>query len=288
MYCYQAMANHYAHKAQAALYVLRYKYSNDIKDLEKALPLLRQSVIDYKVLVGFTQSAYLYANSMQTQQRKIPIRGVDGTFKTWAEVLVPFEKELAHFSHKIDSLKTNRAVPQFINKRLEDASIAFPDGVAGRNRYSVDSSSRPFSDTGLAILYHADELRGLAGFTQSFDHQVKFGTQINFESSKPVKVLVGFFSKKGPQFLKAPELETDASANDYGQAETKIANAIVIKGMPPIHVHTYAFKAGKVQLTLAKGACLVLGVIDADQPMPLYDAGLTEKGRKKEIDWLFE
>ena len=81
------------------------KYSNDIKDLEKALPFLEQSVASYKELVQLTKGTYLYANSMQTKQRKIPIRGVDGTFKTWAEVLVPFENELAHFKDAIDSLK---------------------------------------------------------------------------------------------------------------------------------------------------------------------------------------
>jgi hypothetical protein len=49
---------------------------------------------------------------------------------------------------------------------------------------------------------------------------------------------VGFFKptrvafSKDTIFLKAPELETNASANDYGQSETKIANALVIKGMP--------------------------------------------------------
>jgi len=105
MLCYDALARHYAHKAAAALHVLRFKYSNDIKDLEKALPLLEQSITDYKQLVALTKGSYLYANSMQTQQRKIPIRGVDGTFKTWAEVLIPFENELTHFKHAIDSLK---------------------------------------------------------------------------------------------------------------------------------------------------------------------------------------
>jgi hypothetical protein len=42
--------------------------------------------------------------------------GVDGTFKTWAEVLVPFEKELNHFKNKIDSLKNSQ--PNYPQKRL--------------------------------------------------------------------------------------------------------------------------------------------------------------------------
>ena len=37
--CYHSLGYHYSIKAQAALSVLRYKYSNDIKDLEMAAAL---------------------------------------------------------------------------------------------------------------------------------------------------------------------------------------------------------------------------------------------------------
>jgi hypothetical protein len=45
MYCYDAMANFYAEKVKASLWVLRFKYSNDVADLEKALPLLKKALI---------------------------------------------------------------------------------------------------------------------------------------------------------------------------------------------------------------------------------------------------
>ena len=115
-----------------------------------------------------------------------------------------------------------------------------------------------------------------------------------FHNSKPVKVLVGYFQPtraaftKDTIFLKAPELETNASANDYGQADTKIANALVIKGMPPVNIHSYSFGAGDNVLKLAKGICLILGFVDGETVIPSYDAGLTEGGMKREIDWLFE
>ncbi|MBC7722494.1 MAG: hypothetical protein H7068_10760, partial [Pedobacter sp.] len=51
IYCYKALADHFAQKAAAALLVLRYKYSNDVKDLEKALPFLEHSLASYKTLV---------------------------------------------------------------------------------------------------------------------------------------------------------------------------------------------------------------------------------------------
>ncbi len=93
---------------------------------------------------------------------------------------------------------------------------------------------------------------------------------------------------KDTVFLKAPELETNASANDYGQAETKIANAVIVKGLPPVNIHSYTFPAGSNTLKLGKGVALILGFVPGENEIPLYDAGLTESGAKKEIDWLFE
>jgi len=292
MYCYQALACHYALKTEAALHILRYKYSNDIADLEAALPLLRKSVAYYRKLVVLTKGRYLYANSMQTQQRKIPLRGVNGTFKTWAEVLVPFENELHHFTKKLDSLKNHSGKQGNTIIFLQNAAATLVD-LTGKN-FIIDSGARVFADTNLVITTYAKELQGLKGVLFSYQQQVKEGVSLHFTSNNPVKVLVGFFNEKATVFsktnlyLKAPELETNASANDYGQAETKIANALVIKGMPPVNIHTYNFPAGSNTLQLAKGVCLVLGWVDDKQAIPQYDAGLTENGTSREIDWLFE
>jgi hypothetical protein len=83
-------------------------------------------------------------------------------------------------------------------------------------------------------------------------------------------------------------LETNASADDYGQAEIKISNAVAIDGMPPVNMHAYNFKAGTHQLRLGKGVCLVLGFVDGQQVIPIYDAMLMSDPRNKNIDWLFE
>lgn len=294
MYCYKALANHYAQKAEAALHVLRYKYSNDRKDLETALPVLEKSVASYKELVALTNGTYLYANSMQTGQRKIPIRGVDGTFKTWREVLVPFENELNHFKKEIDSLKNHPAVAAQKIVPLKNAAVTIT-GITPRY-YTVDSLSNPFADTSIFIKVFAKELKGVKGLQLPFRQQLREGTSIQFNTTKPVKILVGYFNPpraaaftaKDTTFVKAPELETNASANDYGQAEIRIANAMEVNGMPPVNIHTYSFAAGNNTLKLAKGVCLILGFVDGDQVIPLYDAGITASGMKKEIDWLFE
>ena len=87
--------------------------------------------------------------------------------------------------------------------------------------------------------------------------------------------------------MRAPQLENDASANDYGQAEAKIRNAVWIAGMPPLNVHTYSFKAGTHTLKLGKGMCLVLGAVPETEQVRIYDAGLQEAGTRV-IDWLFD
>ncbi|MEO8406243.1 MAG: hypothetical protein ABI480_16660, partial [Chitinophagaceae bacterium] len=236
-------------------------------------------------LVRLTKGTYLYANSMQTQQRKIPLRGVNGTFKTWTEVLVPFENELAHFKHALDSLKKQPATVITKATSLTEGKVTL---LSNNARYTVDSSAVIFLNKNFIITSLAAALKGLSGIQTSYSAQVKEGTTISFSNTEPVKLLVGFFNSKDTGFLKAPELETNASANDYGQAETKIANAVVIKGLPPVNIHSYSFEPGKHMLKLAKGACLLLGFVNGKETIPMYDACLTENGVKKEVDWLFE
>jgi hypothetical protein len=105
MYCYRALANFYAEKVNAAMLVSRYKYSNDFNDLEKAVSFLEKSIIYYKKLVELTENSYLYANSMQTGQRKIPVGGNDGKNKTWTELLPYYLEELENFKRNIQRLK---------------------------------------------------------------------------------------------------------------------------------------------------------------------------------------
>ena len=287
--CYQAMAYHFANKAEAALSVLRYKYSNEIQDLEKAVGLLQKSVIDYMSLTNLTNKSYLYSNSMQTQQRKIPMRGVDGTYKHWNQMLPVFETELNTFKHKIDSLKSNTSV---VGKQV--APFGSSDVTISEKQFTIDLNVSAFTDTTLLIKSFAPELKGLKALQLSFKRQQQSGTTVNFTAAKPVKILVGFFKTQRAAFttdaifLKEPELETNASADDYGQAEIKISNAIAIDGMPPVNIHVYNFKAGAHQLKLSKGVCLILGFVDGQQVIPIYDAMLMNDPKNKNIDWLFE
>jgi hypothetical protein len=284
MYCYNALANSYAYKARGALWVLRYKYSNDVADLEKALPELQTSLKYYEDLVKLTKDTYLYANSMQTKQRKIPVGGNDAKMKTWAELLPVYQKEFDNFKHNIDSLKSPQAAAKKAEKIvLTDAMIT----VKSADRYKLVAGQQVFTDTPIVVKNVAKELEGLRGIKFSKVAQLKNGTEFSFTNTNTVKVLIGFFSSKESGYLPEPQLETDASANDYGQADVKIANAIQIEGMPPVNVHTYAFKAGSNTLTLGKGTCLILGVVDDSAYIPVYDAGLSNAGNIKDLRWLF-
>jgi hypothetical protein len=221
---------------------------------------------------------------MQTQQRKIPVSGADGKNKTWVELMPVYEKELLNFKRNIDSLKRPQMVAAKINV-LKNADVIFP---VNYQRYSLEAGKEIFVDTATFIKDYAEELKGLSGVKLSKSDQVKNGTSFKFTNAKPVKVLVGFFNSKDPRFLQPPQLETDASANDYGQADIKIANGLVISGMPPVNIHSYTFGAGTNTLQLGKGACLVLGFVEDSQVIRLYDAGLSSSGVKRELDWLFE
>ncbi|GAA4496723.1 hypothetical protein GCM10023172_10490 [Hymenobacter ginsengisoli] len=288
MYCYDALANFYAEKAQAALLTLRYKYSHKVADLEQAVPYLQRSVAAWQTLTKLTKDTYLYANSMQTAQRKIPMRGVDGTYKTWVEMLPVYQKELANFQHNIDSLKAVKSVP-VAQKAAALRNVSVTLLTKGITSYTAAVGQSAFADTTAAITALAPELAGLKGLRFSKVQQVAQGTEIRFATTKPVQLLVGFFNQKSPRYLPTPTLEIDASANDYGQADSKISNAIAIVGMPPVNVHTYSFKPGTHTLNLARGACVMLGFVEASQPVPTYNAGLgSAGGAGKEIDWLFE
>jgi hypothetical protein len=287
--CYYALAFHFAYKAKAAISLLTYKYSNDISDLYDAEKLLHLSVTIYRDFTKITNASYLYANSMQTSQRKIPMRGVDGTYKHWKEMLPVFEKELSTFRHKIDSIKNNGGKTAVTAKPFNNAKV-----LAAIDYINLENGASIFPDTALAIKNVAAELKGLKAVSLPFKQMQQTAKSISFTADKPVKILVGYFKTQRGAFttdtvyLKAPELETNASADDYGQAEIKISNAIAIEGMPPVNVHVYNFKAGQHILKLEKGVCLILGFVDGDTVVPVYDAGLMGDLRNKNMDWLFE
>ncbi|MFB6343725.1 hypothetical protein ACE1ET_18530 [Saccharicrinis sp. FJH62] len=283
VYCYQAIANCFAEKEKAAELVLRYKYSNEVSDLDKALPHLEKSLDFYRNLVKLTENGYLYANSMQTAQRRIPITGRDGTNKTWKELLPHYEAELDNFKRNLQMLKSKGEKGKTFEV-LQPLKVVIL--TAGVQRYPLVPGEQVFSDNRAKIKAVAPELKNLSGVQFPDNGQRQNGTVLKFKTDQPVKILVGYFNTNSYTTLRPPTLETNAQANDRGQADIKIANALDIPGLYPVNIYTYKYDAGEHELVLGKGRVLVLGFIDGNATIPIHDAGIgAEDGAS--VDWLF-
>ncbi|MEL0456063.1 hypothetical protein WJN01_07485 [Flavobacteriaceae bacterium SZ-1-7] len=287
VYCYDAFANYFAEKVRAAMLVLNYKYSNDINDLEKAIPHLEKSVAYFTELTKLTKDAYLYANSMQTAQRRIPITGRDGTNKTWEELLPHYQNELDVFKRNVDMLKsTGNDV-----KDMKEFKVFEPVEVTILNqnikRFQLKKGQSVYNDSDAKIEQIAEELKRLSGVQFSDKKQQENGTVLHFKIGKSVKILVGYFNTNSYTVLEPPTLETNAQANDRGQADIKIANAMLIPGLYPVNVYSYLYEPGEHKLVLGKGRVLILGFIDGDENIAIHDAGLNNLEDGMAVDWLF-
>jgi hypothetical protein len=129
----------------------------------------------------------------------------------------------------------------------------------------------------------APELVGLQALVLNRDTTRLVGTTIEYESEKPVKLLVGLFKDDDKKFAKAPKLEIDATGNEYGQAEPVLTNAISIVQLPKVNIHQYALPAGRNTIRLPKGILMVAGFTQSD--IKPRDCGLN--GPSSEVDWLF-
>jgi hypothetical protein len=129
----------------------------------------------------------------------------------------------------------------------------------------------------------APELAGLLALVLNRDTTRIVGTTVEYESDKPVKLLVGLFKDDDSKFAKAPKLEIDATGNEYGQAEPILTNAISIVQLPKVNIHQYSLPAGRNTIRLPKGILMVAGFTQSD--IKPRDCALN--GPSTEVDWLF-
>ena len=281
MRCYRAFAYAFYWKVKSAAEVLRYQWTKDVAYLDAAVPLLEKSLEYYRELVSLTEDTYLYANSMQTAQRRIPISGEGGKHKTWIEMLPHYEKELEALKANIELLKSDGGVETTVVEPATNAEVQL-EGLW--RRVEMREGVSPFSNRPeLTIEAIAPELVGLKGFV--FDGEAKRteATTFKFSCNEPVKLLVGYFKGDNKRFAQAPKLEIDATANDYKQAEPLLTNAVNVKGWAVTNVHPYHFEAGTHEVTLPRGYLLVLGFTSSD--VKARNVGLA--GSDETPDWLF-
>ncbi len=278
--CYASFAKAFQLKVRAAAEVLRYKWAQDISHLETAEKWLEQSLSIWYDLSRMTDQWYLYANSMQTAQRRIPVGGDGGRMKTWSELAKVYQEELDAFKENIEKIKHPVAQTDILINPLKPADVKYSGTTVTLKKGAILFENRP--DTPVDSL--APELVGLQALVLNRDTTRIIGTTIVFECAKPVKVLVGLFKDDDKKFAKAPKLEIDATGNEYGQAEPVLSNAISIVQMPKVNIHTYSLPAGRHTLRLPKGILIVAG-FTCDDIKP-RDCGLN--GPLGEVDWLFQ
>ncbi|MDR2804644.1 MAG: glycoside hydrolase family 20 zincin-like fold domain-containing protein [Dysgonamonadaceae bacterium] len=285
MYCYRAFAAYFEEKVKAAMEVLQYAHTHEIRYLENAILRMEKSLDDYRSLVSLTKDSYLYANSMQTGQRRIPIGGDGAKNKTWEELLPLYEEELANLQKNVGFLKKYESPDAFQPEWLQPAEVkVIGDSIV---QYTFAQGEKVFSDENYIIGEFSEELKHLKPIRFPLSAQLRDGTTLTFEAPKPVQLLVGYLNSERREFANAPTLETDASANQYGQADVKIVNALEIPKRASVNIHTYTFPAGKHTLPLGKGGLLVLGFIDAQQKIKPHNAGIGGADIGSKADWLF-
>jgi len=289
--CIRAMSKCYAAKASAALHVLRYQYNCDVAELEKALPLLQESLQAYRELTELTKDHYRYANSMQTSTRKIPFSGTKGRYKHWTECLPAYEQEFAKFQSKLEELKKSQSTVTSLEQKIAIqplTPVSFQLLSRDMDIYEVKKGANVFIDRDYAITALAPELNGLKGIRFSQKTAEKQGVQIELEVDQPVKAMLGYFQNRNPIWLQPPDLETKAGADDRGEYEPAIRNALTISGLPIVNVHVMTLSAGKHKLDFGWGSYVFLGVIDASTTLRKRDAQINIDNLQNRLDWLFE
>ena len=299
--CYLTFALSFQKKVLAAQQVLNYKWTKDIKYLDAAVPLLEESLGAWKILSILTEDTYLYANSMQTSQRRVPVGGDNGNFKTWSDMLPVYEEELEALKANIAKLRSPKTVTDsqiaaataapvtltYVGAPTSSEQFASLSPLSGNSQsiptLALQGGAQLFEQRPEQIDKVAPELRRLQGLVLNRDTTRIAGTTVAFSTNRPVKMLVGFFQDDDPKWAKPPKLEIDATGNEYGQAEPILTNAVAMTNMPPVNIHAYHFDKGQHVINLPKGIIMVAG-FTSDDIRP-RDAGLMGAG--DEVDWLF-
>jgi len=225
-----------------------------------------------------TTPAYHYANSMQTSQRKIPVPGGircgGGTNYLWSQLLPVYERELTDFQTHLAELQGKDKAAVATHSIQPWRAAPFKLISTNAETYRVADGARVFRDENFTIQKLAPELNGLTGIR--FSHEAaKAGRYqpIEFETTEPVQVLVGYFKSSQPGWLQVPQLETAAQADERGGIDTVIENAAAISDCPSVDVHAFRFDAGRQKLELiGKGSFVILGIVPQSTALNKRDA----------------
>lgn len=291
------MSHSYTEKIDAAMHILTYKATmnedlhGDLTLLEDARAKMERSLQYYRELTDLTSKTYLYANSMQTPQRKIPFP--DGeAFGHWSQCLPMYEKEYASFAKHLAEME-NGIYPQ---ETEEDIAAIAPLPAAeykilseGFEKYTIKKGESVFADTECVIQNIAPEVSGLTGIRMHKEESSLNGETLELEFSEDVQVLIGYFRTKGKHnpWLKVPDLETNTHADDRGGLAVVYEEAIKVDQCPVVNVHAFRYEKGKHKIYMGAGAYVFVGVVPAGVKLKPRAAGLAGDTLDM-LDWMFE
>lgn len=288
------LSGNYINKIKAAMKVLEYKYtmkedcSGNLALLEEAYVFMEEGMKEYRKLTDLTSKTYLYANSMQTKQRKIPFPDGDA-FGHWKQCQQEYEKELENFRKNIDKLKLgilpgNNAEEKNI-ERLPEAEFT----LLSKNSeiYTLKKGESIFKDAACKIQNCAPEILGLTGIRFGLGDAISNGVTVTIELKENSYVLIGYINSKGVEWLQVPDLETNTHADDRGGLSVVYANAVKAEGCEPVNIHAFLYEKGTHDIYFGTGGYVIAGVIPAaKKPVP-RNAGLEGEGLET-LDWLYE
>lgn len=290
-----SMTISYCRKIEAAMEILRYKYTmdekcrGDITFLEKAEQKMAESLEEYKKLAALTQETYLYANSMQTPQRKIPFPNGE-TYGHWTACLPEYRKELEHFRAHLAELQQGILPTDHAKEVTAEPLKPAPYTLLKSEScepYDLKKGESVFSDCSCKIINLAPELASLTGVRMGLGAAIEEGVTVKLELPQDSYVLVGYMNAKGVEWLQLPDLETNTHADDRGGLTVVYANAMKAEACPPINIHAYRYEKGTHEIYFGTGAFLIAGVIASDTVMKPRNANLAGEGLET-LDWLYE
>ena len=281
-----------AEKVRAALDVLAYKYTcgqdlrGDTVLLRSALEYLKASLETYRALAAHNEKSYLFANSMQTRQRKIPFPD-GGLYGHWRACLPEFERECAAFERNVE--RACRGVfpappPPGDASKLPEAEF---DLLSGGEQYAFAPGQSAFTDKDAPIELCASELNGLTGVRFGMGEAIVTGAKVRLRLRERSRVLIGYVDDRGVEWLAPPSLETDTHADDRGGYAPVLIHAAKARGVKAFNVHAFLYDAGDVTLDFGTGAYTVVGVVPESAPLIPRDAGLDAESLAT-LDWLYE
>ena len=291
------MSLFYCRKVEAAMEVLKYKAgmdencNGDVTLLEKAGEYLRASLTEYEKLTELTDKTYLYANSMQTPQRKIPFP--DGErYGHWRDCLPEYEKEYRCLIKHTEELKNGISRSSRTEEEVEhlepaEFELVEQEGVTGAEIFQIKPGESVSTDTTRRLEQIAPELVGLRGVRMDFEKAIEGDMPITLKLKEDSYILIGYMKAKAIQWLQVPDLETNTHADDRGGLAVLYKGAVKAEGCPIMDIHAFHYEAGEHTLYFGTGAYAVMGVIRGQKrPTPrevCYDGKTANT-----LDWLYE